>query len=92
MPISRQRSQPVDKAIVLDAAAQLPTLRIPSLVAWGRDDPFFTPELGRRLAAVLPGARLETIDGARTFASIDAPDELAGLIRAFGRESVAQAA
>jgi pimeloyl-ACP methyl ester carboxylesterase len=82
----------IDKAITLDAAARLPSLKIPSLVAWGQDDRFFTPELGRRLAAVLPGSRLEPIEGARTFVSEDAPEALADLIRGFVREGAAEAA
>jgi pimeloyl-ACP methyl ester carboxylesterase len=82
----------VDPAIMLDAAARLPSLRIPSLLAWGQEDRFFTPELGRRLAAVLPGARLQPIAGSRTFVSEDAPEALAELIRGFVREGAAQAA
>jgi pimeloyl-ACP methyl ester carboxylesterase len=82
----------VDKAITLDAAARLPSLTIPSLVAWGQDDRFFPPDLGRRLAATLPGARLEQIVGSRTFVAEDAPEALADLIRAFVREGAAQAA
>ena len=70
----------IDKATMLDAAARLPSLKIPSLVAWGQDDRFFAPELGERLAAAL-GARLAPIAGARTFVSEDAPDALAGFIR-----------
>jgi pimeloyl-ACP methyl ester carboxylesterase len=82
----------VDKAIMLDAAARLPSLSIPSLLAWGQDDRFFAPELGRRLAAVLPSSRLQPIAGARTFVSEDAPEALASAIRAFVREGVQQAA
>jgi pimeloyl-ACP methyl ester carboxylesterase len=82
----------MDKATTLDAAARLGTLRIPSLVAWGQDDRFFSPELGRRLAAALPDSRLEPVQGARTFVSEDAPQALADLIRGFARERDAQAA
>jgi pimeloyl-ACP methyl ester carboxylesterase len=82
----------VDKAITLDAAARLPSLKIPSLVAWGQDDRFFSPELGRRLAATLPSSRLEPIEGARTFVAEDAPEALASLIAGFVREGAAQAA
>jgi pimeloyl-ACP methyl ester carboxylesterase len=82
----------MNKAITLDAAARLPGLRIPSLVAWGQDDRFFTPELGRRLADALPSSRLELIAGARTFVCQDAPEALADLIRTFVREEVRQAA
>jgi pimeloyl-ACP methyl ester carboxylesterase len=38
------------------------------------DDVFFDVEDGRRLAVALPNARLEIIDGARTFSMIDQPD------------------
>jgi pimeloyl-ACP methyl ester carboxylesterase len=73
----------MDKATMLDAAARLPSLKIPSLVVWGQDDRFFPAELGRRLAAALPDSRLEPIAGARTFVSEDAPEALADLIRQF---------
>jgi pimeloyl-ACP methyl ester carboxylesterase len=82
----------MDKAVTLDAAARLQTLRIPSLVAWGQDDRFFSPEIGERLAAALPSSRLEPIPGARTLVPEDAPEALADLIRGFVREGVAQAA
>jgi pimeloyl-ACP methyl ester carboxylesterase len=81
----------IDKATMLDAGARLPSLEIPSLVAWGQDDKFFAPELGERLATAL-GARLEPIAGARTFVSEDAPEALAGCIREFVGEGVAQRA
>jgi pimeloyl-ACP methyl ester carboxylesterase len=81
----------MDNAITLDAAARLPSLRIPSLVAWGQDDAFFTPELGQRLATAL-GARLEPIPGARTFVAEDEPEALAEAIRGFVREGAAQQA
>jgi pimeloyl-ACP methyl ester carboxylesterase len=81
----------IDKATMLDAAARLPSLQIPSLVAWGQDDRFFSRELGQRLATAL-GARLAPVDGARTFVSEDAPEALAELIRGFVREGAAQAA
>jgi pimeloyl-ACP methyl ester carboxylesterase len=81
----------IDKATMIDAAERLPSLKIPSLVAWGQDDRFFPRELGERLAAVL-GARLAPIAGARTFVSEDEPEALAGLIREFVREGAAKPA
>jgi pimeloyl-ACP methyl ester carboxylesterase len=82
----------IDKSTMLDAAARLPSLKIPSLVVWGQADRFFPPELGQRLAAVLPNSRLEPIADARTFVSEDAPEALADLIRGFVSEGVARAA
>jgi pimeloyl-ACP methyl ester carboxylesterase len=67
----------------LDAANRLPYFDRPALVAWSADDVFFDVEDGRRLAVALPNARLEIIDGARTFSMIDQPDRLAALLSAF---------
>jgi pimeloyl-ACP methyl ester carboxylesterase len=82
----------VDKSISLTAAERLPRLNIPALVAWGQDDRFFSRELGERLAATLPNARLEPVASSRTFVSEDQPEALADLIRGFVRESAVQAA
>jgi pimeloyl-ACP methyl ester carboxylesterase len=82
----------MDKSITREAAERLPTLTIPSIVAWGQDDRFFSRELGQRLAATLPNARLEPIANSRTFVSEDEPEALAALIRGFVRETAAQAA
>jgi pimeloyl-ACP methyl ester carboxylesterase len=82
----------IDKSITRDAAERLPTLTVPSIVAWGQDDRFFSRELGERLSATLPNARLEPIANSRTFVSEDEPEALADLIRGFVRESAAQAA
>jgi pimeloyl-ACP methyl ester carboxylesterase len=57
-------------------SARLGELRMPALVACGRDDPFLPLSLGERLAAAIPGARLEVIDGARHFVPEDTPDQL----------------
>jgi pimeloyl-ACP methyl ester carboxylesterase len=82
----------VDKSISLDAAERLPRLTIRSVVAWAQDDRFFPRELGERLAATLPDARLEPIANSRTFVSEDQPEALADLIRGFVRETAPQAA
>ena len=79
----------VRPGVLLDAGARLPTLRIPVLVAWGTSDPFFRLDLGRRIAAAIPGARLVEIAGSRTFVPQDAPDELARLVTEFGAASAA---
>ncbi|WP_345608556.1 alpha/beta fold hydrolase [Pseudonocardia adelaidensis] len=53
----------------------------PTLLAWGRDDPFFAASHPERLATDIPGARLVWIEGAKTFVPLDAPARLAELIR-----------
>jgi pimeloyl-ACP methyl ester carboxylesterase len=82
----------VDKAIAIDAAERLPGLAIPALIAWGQADRFFAPELGERLAATIPNARLAPIADARTFVAEDEPVALADLIAGFVRERATQAA
>jgi pimeloyl-ACP methyl ester carboxylesterase len=64
-------------------AERLPGFRRPALVAWSADDAFFPLEDGERLAAILPDARLEVIDRARTFSMLDRPDRLAALVGDF---------
>jgi pimeloyl-ACP methyl ester carboxylesterase len=81
----------IDKSITRDAAQRLPTLTIPAIVAWGQDDRFFARDLGQRLAATMPNARLEPIANSRTFVSEDEPEALADVIRGFVREGAAQA-
>jgi hypothetical protein len=68
---------------VQDAAARLPEFDKPALVAWSADDAFFPLEDGRRLADVLPNARLEVIERARTFSMLDQPEAVAELVYEF---------
>jgi pimeloyl-ACP methyl ester carboxylesterase len=55
----------------------------PALVAWSADDMVFPLADGRRLAAELPDARFELIEGARSLSMEDQPERLAALIREF---------
>jgi pimeloyl-ACP methyl ester carboxylesterase len=82
----------MDTSIAIEAAQRLPGLAIPALIAWGQADRFFARELGERLAATIPNARLEPIADARTFVAEDQPEQLAKLIGGFVREGAAQAA
>jgi pimeloyl-ACP methyl ester carboxylesterase len=67
----------------LDAAAKLTGFEKPVLIAWSAGDRFFPPAHAERLARLIPDARLEWIDGARTFSAEDAPERLASLIAGF---------
>jgi pimeloyl-ACP methyl ester carboxylesterase len=71
------------REVTVRAAAGLAGFTKPALVAWAADDAFFPVDDGRRLAEVLPNARFELIDHARTFSMIDQPDALAELIGGF---------
>ena len=65
------------------AAAKLPALTIPALIAWGTVDRFFTLADGRRLAATIPESRMVEIADASTFVSLDKPGDLADAIAEF---------
>ena len=78
-----------DPKHTLDAIEKLRSYDRPVLVAWSRDDKFFPPAHAERLAADIPGARLEWIEDAYTFSMEDQPERLAELIAGFVREPVA---
>ncbi len=75
----------LDPSYTLDAAAKLTSWRKPALIAWSAEDRFFPREHAERLAQVIPDARLEWIEGARTFSPEDRPERLAELILDFAR-------
>jgi pimeloyl-ACP methyl ester carboxylesterase len=66
----------------LAAAAALPSFGKPVLLAWAREEKLFRG-LGKRLADVLPDARLVEVADSYTFVPEDQPDVLAGLITEF---------
>ena len=72
-----------------EAAERLPSFGKPALIAWSADDRFFPAEHAERLAKLLPDARLEWIEDARTFSPEDRPERLAELIAAFVRAPAA---
>jgi pimeloyl-ACP methyl ester carboxylesterase len=75
----------LDPKFTLDAAERLRSFDKPVLIAWSREDRFFPPAHAERLAQGIPGARLEWIEGARTFSPEDSPERVADLIAGFAR-------
>lgn len=73
----------MDAALTLGAAERLRDFAGPVLLLWGEDDPFFTSDLARRLAAVFPQARVALVPGARTFVPLDQPARVAAEVTAF---------
>lgn len=73
----RQLSLSLRTEVTTAVAARLPEFDKPALIAWSADDVFFALENGQRLAATIPRARFEVIEGARTFSMVDSPDRLA---------------
>jgi pimeloyl-ACP methyl ester carboxylesterase len=76
----RQLTLSLRTEVTTGAAARLPEFDKPALIAWSADDTFFELGDGERLAATIPDARLEVIEGARTFSMLDRPDRLADLL------------
>ena len=73
----------LDSRYTLDAAARLTSFDKPVLIAWSSNDRFFPREHAERLTKLLSDARLEWVEGARTFSPEDRPERLAELIESF---------
>jgi pimeloyl-ACP methyl ester carboxylesterase len=82
----------LDPAYTVDAATKLAKWDRPALIAWSERDRFFPLEHAERLAKLIPGAKLEWIEGARTFSAEDAPERLASVIAEFARQGSPAAA
>jgi pimeloyl-ACP methyl ester carboxylesterase len=77
-----------DDAFMGQIAAELAAFSKPVLLIWAADDKFFPVEHARRLAGMLPNARLELIERSRTWMMRDQPEQTADLIGRFARTSV----
>jgi pimeloyl-ACP methyl ester carboxylesterase len=67
----------VSPELTLAAARTLAARPIPMLLVWAADDPHFTPSLGERLAAAIPGARRVVLPDSGAFLPEDQPQRLA---------------
>jgi 3-oxoadipate enol-lactonase len=65
------------------ASEQLDRIDVPTLVVVGSEDVEDMRTIAERLAACIPGARLETIEGAGHLPSLERPDELNRLLLEF---------
>ncbi|MFE3015860.1 alpha/beta fold hydrolase [Streptomyces sp. NPDC059256] len=95
-PAVRRDCVKVTRGIVptalLEPARQLASFDRPTLLAFAREDRLFPYAHGERLAAIMPGARLETIHDSRTWLMRDQPDLTALLFGDFIRSTPAGAA
>jgi pimeloyl-ACP methyl ester carboxylesterase len=76
-----------EDAFMSQIAPELARFTKPGLLAWAADDKFFPLEHARRLAGILPDARLELIEGSRTWVMRDQPQRTAHLIGRFARRT-----
>lgn len=78
----REFTRSLRTEVTTGVAARLHEFDKPTLIAWSADDVFFEVGDGEKLAKTIPNARLEIIDGARTFSMLDQPNRLADLMSA----------
>jgi 3-oxoadipate enol-lactonase len=68
-----------DAIDAMDLVADITRVRAPTLVIAGRQDPATPPPHAEQIAAQIPGARLELVDGAH-LANYERPDEVTKLM------------
>jgi pimeloyl-ACP methyl ester carboxylesterase len=78
----------IDKRYTLEAAEKLRGFDRPVLLAWAPEDRFFPLEHARRLAEILPDARVEEVPDSYTFVSEDQPEVVARLVGEFAGASL----
>jgi pimeloyl-ACP methyl ester carboxylesterase len=76
-----------EPGLLEQAAAWLPGFTRPALVVWATQDQVMPPAHGRRLAGLLPNARLVEIADSYTLIPLDQPAALARALREFVRET-----
>ena len=72
-----------ERHLLVGLADELRTFEGPALVVWAGEDRVMPPEHGRRLAELLPDARLVEIEDSLTLVPLDQPAALAEALRAF---------
>jgi pimeloyl-ACP methyl ester carboxylesterase len=70
----------------LDLTGELPTLDIPTLVLGGTADVITPPAESRRLAELIPGARLHLFEGAGHMLMLERSDEFDAMLTDFARD------
>lgn len=73
----------IHKRDTLKAAEGLPAFHKPVLLAWGKRDRMFLPELGSRLADALPLSQMVWLENSKTLVPEDQPEALADLVHLF---------
>jgi len=77
------RAIAADKGLLEKTAERLPGFTRPALVIWANGDRVMPPEHGRRLAELLPHARLAEVPDSDTLIPLDQPERFAQLVREF---------
>ncbi|MEU2791226.1 alpha/beta fold hydrolase [Streptomyces sp. NPDC007100] len=69
--------------LALQLENRLGELRLPTLIAWGREDAWLPVDHAERLKACIPHARMHVLEGAGHLVQEDAPSRLCGLLEDF---------
>lgn len=80
------RAAKYDKKLILEAAQYLPKFDRPALIVWATQDRVMPPAHGRRLAEILPNARLVEVSDSYTLIPLDQPAAFADAVRTFVRD------
>jgi pimeloyl-ACP methyl ester carboxylesterase len=75
------RAAAADKRLLVAAAEHLPEFKHPALVVWAKQDRVMPPEHGKRLAGLLPEARLVEVADSYTLIPLDQPARFAEAVR-----------
>jgi len=81
------RAAAAGQGLLVATAERLPEFKHPALVVWASDDRVMPPEHGRRLAGLLPEARLVEVADSYTLIPLDQPARFASLLREFTSSS-----
>jgi 3-oxoadipate enol-lactonase len=73
----------------MDLTGELGSIRAPTLVLAGADDPATPPEHGKRIASLIPGARFEIVSPGAHLATVERPDLTTAMILRFLSEEEA---
>lgn len=76
----------VTALVGLDMTDELPKIRVPTLVLSGTADVIAPPAQGRRIAGLIPDARLEVFKGGGHMLMLERTDEVNALITEFARD------
>jgi 3-oxoadipate enol-lactonase len=64
----------------MDLRDRLPSMKAPTLVVSGAEDPATPPEHGRLIRDAIPGARFELVPDAAHIANVERPEKITSLI------------
>jgi 2-hydroxy-6-oxonona-2,4-dienedioate hydrolase len=73
------------KRLGCNTEQDMSTIRIPTLIVWGKNDQLMSPSDADRLERDIKGSRKTVVDNAGHFPQIERPDEFNRIVREFLR-------